>query len=62
MTDRFCRAQRLHFSARLDGVRLPFWRGILVRVHLRYCPQCIRYNRALEATRDALRGLRDPAG
>jgi hypothetical protein len=62
MTDKFCRPQRPHFSDRLDGERLPFWRAIMVRFHLRFCPQCIRYNRALEATRDALRGLRDPAG
>ncbi len=59
MTDRFCVKQRAYFSDRLDGVKLPFWRGLLVRCHLRVCPQCIRYNRSLEATRDALRGLRD---
>lgn len=57
--DSFCRPQRAFFSDRLDGVKLPFWRGLLVRFHLRVCPQCIRYNRSLEATRDALRGLRD---
>ena len=56
---RFCRAQRPFFSDRLDGAKLPFWRGLLVRMHLRVCPQCIRYNRSLEATRDALRSLRD---
>ncbi|MCU1280758.1 MAG: hypothetical protein JWM53_4304 [bacterium] len=59
MTDRFCRKQRGYFSDCLDGERLPFWRGLLVRFHLRVCPQCIRYNRSLEATRDALRTLRD---
>jgi len=59
MTDRFCRKQRPYFSDRLDGAKVPFWRGLLVRCHLRFCPQCIRFNRSLEATRDALRGLRD---
>jgi hypothetical protein len=59
MTDRFCRKQRPYFSDRLDGVKLPFWRGLLVRCHLRFCPQCRRVNRSLEATRVALRELRD---
>ncbi len=59
MDDRFCRKQRAYFSDRLDGARLPFWRGLLVRCHLIVCSQCIRYNRSLEATRDALRSLRD---
>ncbi len=59
MTDRFCRKQRPYFSDHLDGARLPFWRGLLVRGHLLVCPQCIRYRRSLAATRDALRSLRD---
>jgi len=59
MTDWFCRTQRAHFSDRLDGQPIPFWRGLLVRLHLRICPGCIRTNRSLEATRDALRRLRD---
>ena len=59
MTDRFCKKQRAWFSDRLDDQPLPFWRGLLVRVHLAFCPQCIRVNRSLAATRDALRGLRD---
>ncbi len=59
MTDRFCRKQRPWFSERLDGRPLPFWRGLLVRLHLRVCPQCIRYHRSLAATRDALGALRD---
>ncbi|HZS35226.1 MAG TPA: hypothetical protein VFF06_00290 [Polyangia bacterium] len=59
MTDRFCRKSRLHFSDRLDGLKVPFWRGLVVRLHLAVCPQCIRYNRSLAATRDALRSLRD---
>ena len=57
MTDRFCRNQRAWFSDRLDGLPLPFWRGLLVRLHLRVCPDCIRVNRSLEATREALRAL-----
>ena len=59
MTDRFCVKQRALFSDRLDGQRLPFWRGLLVRFHLTVCPQCRRVNRSLETTRDALRELRD---
>lgn len=59
MTDRFCRSSRRYFSERLDGQRLPFWRGLIVRLHLRVCPQCIRFNRSLAATRDALGALRD---
>jgi len=59
MTDRFCRKQRPWFSEKLDGKPVPFWRGLLVRCHLSFCPQCIRYNRSLEATREALKALRD---
>ncbi len=59
MRDRFCRPQRLWFSARLDGEKLPFWRGLMVRLHARVCPACIRYNQSLAATRDALRDLHD---
>jgi hypothetical protein len=59
MTDRFCRKSRSYFSDRLDGEPIPFLRGLLVRLHLTVCPQCIRVNRSLVATRDALRALRD---
>ncbi|MCU1282384.1 MAG: hypothetical protein JWM53_5930 [bacterium] len=59
MTDRFCVKQRPYFSDRLDGARLPFWRGLLVRCHLIICPPCRRYNLSLEATRETLRTLRD---
>jgi len=59
MVDRFCRKQRPYFSDRLDGARLPFWRGLFVRFHLFVCPPCRRYNRSLEATQQALRTLRD---
>ncbi|HWE27961.1 MAG TPA: anti-sigma factor [Polyangia bacterium] len=59
MADRFCVKQRPYFSDRLDGARVPFWRGLLVRFHLRICPPCRRYHRSLEATRDALCTLRD---
>jgi hypothetical protein len=59
MADRFCVKQRPYFSDRLDGVPLPFWRGLLVRCHLMICPPCRRYNRSLAATRDALHTLRD---
>jgi len=59
MTDKFCVKQRAYFSDRLDGVRIPFWRGLLVRCHLTFCAPCKRVNRSLRATRDALRDLRD---
>ncbi len=59
MTDRFCLKSRRWFGDHLDGAPVPFLRGLLVRLHLRVCPQCIRYNRSLEATRDALRALAD---
>jgi hypothetical protein len=49
----------VHFSDHLDGQKLPFWRGLLVRMHLVSCPLCRRMNRSLEATRDALHALRD---
>ncbi len=59
MTEWFCRKQRPWISDRLDGARLPFWRGLLVRGHLRFCPRCRRVARSLEATCEALRALRD---
>ncbi len=58
MTDKFCRPQRPYFSDVLDGERVPFWRGLMVRFHLTVCPPCRRYRRSLMATKDALRGLR----
>ncbi len=60
MIDRLCRMPRRYFSDRLDGVAIPGWRGLIVRGHLAFCPGCIRYQRALEATRAALADLRDP--
>jgi predicted anti-sigma-YlaC factor YlaD len=59
MTDRFCAKQRALFSDRLDGQKLPFWRGLLVRFHLTICPPCRRVNRSLVTTREALKELRD---
>ena len=59
MTDRFCIKQRRYFSDRMDGAEIPFFRRLLVRLHLAICPPCIRYHRSLEATRVALKGLRD---
>jgi len=59
MTDLFCRIPRRYFSDRLDGEKAPWWARLMVRMHLRVCPQCIRFNRSLEATRDALKALRD---
>lgn len=59
MIRRFCRLARRSFSDRLDGQPIAWWRALLVRVHLRACPTCIRYNRALSSTRTALAALRD---
>ncbi|HEY2746481.1 MAG TPA: hypothetical protein VGL86_17740 [Polyangia bacterium] len=57
--DKFCVKQRALFSDRLDGQRLPFWRGLMVRFHLAICPTCKLVNRSLVETREALRALRD---
>ena len=43
----------------LDGEDLPLGVRFVVRFHLTICPPCRRTRRALEATQDALRGLRD---
>jgi hypothetical protein len=57
--DELCVKQRALFSDQLDGQRLPFWRGLLVRWHLMVCPRCKLVNRSLAATKDALSSLRD---
>ena len=59
MTDRFCIKQRRYYSDRIDGVKIPLLWRFVTRMHLTFCPQCIRYQRSLEATRDALKALRD---
>jgi hypothetical protein len=59
MADWFCRIPRRAFSDRLDDQPIAWWRVLLVRLHLRVCPHCIRYERSLSATRDALTALRD---
>jgi predicted anti-sigma-YlaC factor YlaD len=59
MPNSFCRLARRHFSDHLDGARLPLLPRLVVAMHLRVCPQCKRFNRSLEATRDALGALRD---
>ena len=59
MTDRFCVRQRALFSDQLDGERLSWWRRLAMRLHLSICAPCRRVQRSLEATRDALRDLRD---
>jgi hypothetical protein len=59
MTDKFCLKQRQYFSCHMDGQKIPFFRRLLVRFHLAYCPQCKRTLASLDATRDALRALRD---
>jgi hypothetical protein len=58
--DSLCWKSRLYFSDRLDGRPLPLVRGWIVRWHLASCPLCQRYQRSLEAARDAVRALRDP--
>jgi predicted anti-sigma-YlaC factor YlaD len=50
-----CRNARPYISDKIDGEPLP----LLVRFHLRICPPCRRVHRSLEATREALRALRD---
>jgi hypothetical protein len=57
--DTLCVKPRALFSDHLDGQRIPFWRGLLVRWHLWVCPRCKLVNRSLEATKDALGALRD---
>ncbi len=60
MTDKFCRGSRAYFSDALDGEKIPFFRRLMVKLHLSVCPQCIRYNQSLKETQSALQSLRDP--
>ena len=60
MANWMCRVPRRYFSDRLDGQPIPWWSVLWVRFHERVCPDCIRYQRSLVATRDALAALRDP--
>lgn len=59
MANKLCTSARHGFSDHLDGERLPWWRALWVRCHLSICPACIRFNKSLTATRDALKALRD---
>jgi predicted anti-sigma-YlaC factor YlaD len=54
-----CRPVREHLSDWLDGQPVPVFAGLMLRLHLRICPPCRRVRRSLEATRDAVRTLRD---
>jgi hypothetical protein len=54
-----CRPARARFSDHLDAQPLPLVIGMYVRWHLTICPPCRRFYRSLEATRKALRALRD---
>jgi hypothetical protein len=55
-----CRHQvRPHLSAHLDGQPIPLRVRLWIALHLRVCPACQLTRRSLEATRDALRALRD---
>jgi anti-sigma factor RsiW len=53
-----CKHTHESLSDALDGA-LPWWRRVLMRVHLRVCPGCARTERSLRASQEALRGLRD---
>ena len=59
MIDRLCRGVRPHFSDVLDGEPLPPLATFAVKMHLTFCPMCRRTFRSLEATREAVRALRD---
>jgi hypothetical protein len=50
---------RRDFSDWLDEQPIPWWRRIFVRLHLRICPRCIRVQRSLVATKEALAALKD---
>jgi hypothetical protein len=59
MIHKLCALLRPSYSDVLDGAPIAPVRGFFVKMHLAVCPTCIRYNRSLKATRDALRALRD---
>ena len=46
-------------SDQIDGQPMPFFSGLLYRLHQRLCPRCRRVERSLLATRDVLSALRD---
>jgi predicted anti-sigma-YlaC factor YlaD len=60
MIDRLCQGVRPVFSDLLDGETIPPLRRVAARLHLTFCPMCRRYQRSLEATREALAALRAP--
>ena len=56
-----CNSARQWFSDEADGQPLPLWPGLVVWVHLHFCPRCRRLQRSMLATGDALAALKDQA-
>jgi predicted anti-sigma-YlaC factor YlaD len=54
-----CNHARDSFSDHLDGVPVTGLKGMAMRLHLALCPRCRRFYRSLQATLEALKGLRD---
>jgi predicted anti-sigma-YlaC factor YlaD len=54
-----CNHARGSFSDHLDGVPVTGFKGLTLRLHLAFCPRCRRFYRSLQATVQALQGLRD---
>ena len=54
-----CKHVRGYFSERVDGEELPAATRAEVGLHLAICPPCKRFWRELDATRAALKALRD---
>lgn len=55
-----CHPLRPHFSDRLDGEPVPPVIEFFTRLHLAFCPQCMRTYESLKETRRALALLREP--
>ena len=53
-----CRGTHENLSDALDGA-LPWWKRLLMRVHLGICPGCKRTSDSLRDTVDAVASLRD---
>lgn len=53
-----CKRTHENLSDALDGA-LPWWKRILMRLHLGICPGCARSAKSLKDTVDTLGGLRD---
>ena len=53
-----CRRAHDSLSASIDGT-LPWWKRILLRVHLRICPGCARTDQSLRKCHGVVASLRD---